>query len=71
MKLTHMETVRILSGIFNDNLDETSTRLALCNLVARNYLGLADDAYTDESLSALGIQLKRNVEGGTDDTAQH
>lgn len=59
IELSHMEVIRLISGIFEDDKDQMSARLALCNLVARNSLGLSADDFTDEQLAHLGLRLVR------------
>ena len=56
-KLTHIEAIRLLSGMFNP--DQAVNILAFINLIARNSLGDAEDDFTDEQLLKIGIQLKR------------
>lgn len=58
-ELSPMEAIRQLSGVFHFDLSEMSTRLHLCNLIARNTLRLADNEFTDESCNKVGIKLKR------------
>lgn len=57
--LTHMEAIRLLSGIFRDDVEEMQARLAVCNLIARNSLGMAEDDFTDSQCLQVGIKLKR------------
>ena len=58
-EVTPMEAIRMLSGMFKDDKDEMSTRLFMCCLIARNAVGDAEDAFTDEQLAKCGIKLKR------------
>jgi hypothetical protein len=59
-ELTHMEAIRLISGIFKDDSAEMQQRLVLCNLISRNSLGLADDNFTDETCAEVKIKLKRD-----------
>jgi hypothetical protein len=56
---THLEAIRALTGMFNDDSQEMQMRLVLCNLISRNALGFADNEFTDEQCAAAGIKLKR------------
>lgn len=56
---THMEAIRVISGIFKDDVNEMSTRLFICCLIARNHAGDAADDFTDEQLAKCGIKLIR------------
>lgn len=58
---THFEAIRMISGIFQQEVEEMSHRLCLCNLISRNALGLADDDFTDEACAKIGIKLKREI----------
>lgn len=57
-KLTHIEAIRLLSGMFNP--EQAVNILAFINLIARNSLGDAEDNFTDEQLFKIGIKLKRD-----------
>jgi len=61
-EMTHLEAIRALSGMFEDNHEILISRLTLCNLIARNALGLAEDKFTDEQMLRVGIKLKRGTE---------
>lgn len=56
---TPMEAIRVLSGMFCEDIGEMSTRLFICCLIARNQLGAASDSFTDEQCAKCGIKLKR------------
>lgn len=68
-ELTHIEAIRILSGIVQlpDDKDKAiehlTTLLAVINLTARNMIGLASDDFTDQTLLKLGVKLKREKDG--------
>jgi hypothetical protein len=59
-ELTHIEAIRLLSGMFNP--DHAINILSFINLIARNYLGDATDSFTDEQLTRIKIKLKREKE---------
>lgn len=59
IEVDHYEAIRLISGIFQDNPVEMATRLSLCNLLARNALGLASDDFTNEQMVNIGVKLKR------------
>ena len=60
-EITHIEAIRLLSGIFTNNSDQMMARLGLINLIARNSLEMAEDDFTDEQCKRVGIVLKREV----------
>lgn len=60
-ELSHLEAIRLISGMFQDDKEEMSGRLAICNLVARNALGLAENDFTDEQMLQCGIKLIREA----------
>lgn len=61
-EVTHMEAIRVLSGIFTDDPNDMSNRLFLCCLIARNSCGDAEDDFTDEQLAHYKLKLRRNNE---------
>lgn len=56
---THLEAIRLISGIFKPEVEGMTNRLYLCNLISRNALGLADDGFTDEECAKIGIKIRR------------
>lgn len=58
-EITHLEAIRLLSGIFTDDPNDMSNRLCMCCLIARNACGDAEDDFTDEQLAVYGIKLNR------------
>ena len=59
-EITHMEAVRLLSGIFTDDPEDMASRLFMCCMVARNACGDSEDEFTDEQLAKYQIKLKRD-----------
>lgn len=66
-ELTHIEAIRSLSGIFEDDNEKMQLRLFLCCMIARNVVGDATDAFTDQQLVKVGIKLKRFERSGKDE----
>ena len=58
-ELTHIESIRLISGMFTQEIKEMGDRLSIINLLARNLIGDAEDDFTDETMEKLGIKLVR------------
>jgi hypothetical protein len=55
--VTHYEAIRDLTAIIRDDPKEMAYRIALCNLVARDALGLAEPETVAEYMARIGVRL--------------
>jgi hypothetical protein len=58
---SHIEAIRLISGMFTQEIKEMGDRLSIINLLARNLMGEAEDDFTDETMEKLGIKLVRGL----------
>ena len=56
---THIEVIRLISGMYTPEIKEMGDRLSAINLLARNLMGAAEDNFTNEQMANLGIKLVR------------
>lgn len=60
-KMNAYEAIRILSGMFNYEVNEMSNRLYYCNLISRYLIGDADEDLTKEKLAEIQIELDTTI----------
>jgi hypothetical protein len=58
-EFTHMEAIRLMSGMYKEDFQYMGAMFAMINICARNYLGDAENDFTDEQMAKLGIKLVR------------
>lgn len=56
-KLNAVESIRVLSAIIGQEIEELTLRLAMINLLTRYILGDAEEDFTVEQMKRIGIDL--------------
>jgi hypothetical protein len=60
IECTHIEAIRLMSGMYKEDYQYMGAMFAMINICARNYLGDAEDDFTNEQMEKLGIRLVRH-----------